>query len=70
MKKFLRPRRGRIIAGVCAGIALYFGMPVILVRFIWFLLLLPGGLPGFIPYIIIWLITPTEEKVKEPISVL
>jgi phage shock protein C len=70
MKKFSRPRRGRIIAGVCAGIAHYFGIPVTFVRFVWFLLLLPGGLPGFVPYIVLWLITPVEEKVKEPIAVL
>ena len=59
-KKLVRPKKGRIIGGVAKGLADYFNVNVLLVRFIWFVLLLPGGLPGVIPYIILWLIIPSE----------
>ena len=51
-----------MIAGVAAGIANYFNLPVLFVRFLWVLLLLPGGLPGLIPYFVLWLLMPSEEK--------
>jgi phage shock protein C len=37
-----------------------FGLPVWLVRLIWLLLLLPGGLPGIVPYVICWILIPQE----------
>jgi len=61
MKKLMRPRDGRWIGGVAAGFANYFGVDVTLVRIIWILLLLPGGLPGFIPYMICWIMIPAEK---------
>ena len=45
-RRLVRPKRGRMIAGVAAGLADYLGLPVALVRLIWLFLLLPGGLPG------------------------
>ena len=56
----VRSRRHRLIAGVAGGMAERFGLPVILVRLIWFLLLLPGGLPGVVPYVICWIVIPSE----------
>jgi len=55
-----RSRRNKVIAGVAAGMAERFGMPVWAARLIWFLLLLPGGLPGIIPYVICWIAIPQE----------
>jgi phage shock protein PspC (stress-responsive transcriptional regulator) len=60
MKKLVRPRQGRMIAGVAQGLANYFNVDVTLVRIVWVLLLLPGGLPGLIPYLICWLMIPQE----------
>lgn len=37
-----------------------FGVPVILMRFVWLLLLLPGGVPGVLPYVICWVLIPSE----------
>ena len=37
-----------------------FGVPVLLVRLIWLVLLLPGGLPGLVPYLICWVLIPSE----------
>jgi phage shock protein C len=55
-----RSRRHRIIAGVAAGMAERFGIPIWVMRLIWLALLLPGGIPGVVPYLIFWLIMPEE----------
>ena len=55
-----RSRRNRMIAGVAAGMAERFGVPVWVMRLIWLLLLVPGGLPGLVPYLICWAVIPTE----------
>jgi len=60
MKKLVRPREGRKIAAVAQGLANYFDVDVTLVRIIWAILLLPGGLPGLVPYVICWIMIPGE----------
>jgi phage shock protein C len=62
MKRIVRPREGRTIGGVAAAFANYLDVDVTLVRIIWVILLLPGGLPGFLPYIICWIMIPAETK--------
>ena len=60
-KKLKRAKKGRVVAGVAQGIANYFDIDVVLVRLVWVLLLLPGGIPGIVPYLVCWLIIPSEE---------
>ena len=60
MKNLVRPRKGRVIAGVCLAVANYFKIDVTLVRVIWALLVIPGGLPGLLPYLLCWIIIPSE----------
>ena len=60
-KRLIRLKKGRMIAGVALAIANYFKIDVTIVRLIWVFLLLPGGLPGIIPYVICWIIIPEEE---------
>lgn len=60
MRQLVRPREGRKIAGVSRGLANHFNVDVSLLRIIWVLLLLPGGLPGLVPYLICWLVIPEE----------
>jgi phage shock protein C len=55
-----RSRKHKVVAGVAAGMAERFRMPIWLVRLIWFLLFLPGGLPGVIPYLVLWIVVPLE----------
>jgi phage shock protein C len=62
MRKMVRPRQGRKIAGVCLAVANYFGIDVTIVRLIWVVALLPGGIPGILPYIICWIVIPSEES--------
>ena len=57
-RKLYRSRRQHWLAGVAGGMAEYTGLPVVFVRLIWFLLLLPGGVPGLLLYLICWLIIP------------
>ena len=60
MKKLRRPRKGKVIAGVALAFANYFDVDIVLVRLVWVILLIPGGLPGFIPYVLCWLVIPEE----------
>lgn len=60
MKKLIRPKKGRKVAGVAMAFANYFDMDVTLIRLIWVFLLIPGGFPGLIPYLICWLVIPEE----------
>ncbi len=57
-----RSRKHRIVAGVAGGLAERFGVPVWLMRLIWLALLLPGGLPGLVPYLVLWVIVPLEPE--------
>jgi len=61
-KRLYRSKRDVKIAGVCAGIAEYFNIDPTIVRVIFVVLLLPGGLPGLIPYLILWLVVPRESS--------
>ena len=61
IKKLVRPVKGRKLAGVCIGIANYFNVDPTVIRIFWIFLLIPGGLPGIIPYILCWIIIPSEE---------
>ncbi|MFU8852233.1 PspC domain-containing protein [Micromonospora sp. SL1-18] len=58
-RKLVRPREGRMLAGVCAGLAQRFGLSVGLVRLLFLLsLLLPGS--QVIIYVILWILMPNE----------
>lgn len=55
-----RPRRGRVIGGVCAGLADRFGLHPNTVRLIFVLsCLLPG--PQVLVYLALWLLMPNGE---------
>jgi phage shock protein PspC (stress-responsive transcriptional regulator) len=58
-KKLVRPKDGAMIAGVCAGVARYFGLDPTLVRVIWVLLVCLAG-TGVLAYLICWLVIPQE----------
>ncbi len=60
MKKLLRSKTDRKVAGVCAGIAEYFDIDPTLVRIIFIILGLPGGAPGILVYLVLWLVVPEK----------
>ena len=51
-------RQRSMIAGVCGGLGEFFGLNPLWFRLAFLLLLLPGGVPGILPYIILWFIMP------------
>jgi phage shock protein C len=55
-----RSRKDRILAGVCGGLGEFFGISSFWFRLGFAILLIPGGLPGLVPYIVMWLIIPSE----------
>jgi len=61
VKKLVRPKEGRIIAGVGRAFADYFNIDITLVRIIWVILFLPGGFPGLLFYIVCWILIPSEK---------
>lgn len=58
-KRLLRIRQGRLVAGVCTGLAAYFGVDVNLVRLAFGVLTVFYGL-GILLYLIAWMILPEE----------
>ncbi len=46
------------IAGVCGGLGAFYGVNPLWFRLLFLILLMPGGLPGFIPYVILWVVIP------------
>jgi phage shock protein PspC (stress-responsive transcriptional regulator) len=60
-KRLLRLREGRMLAGVCAGLAGYYGWDVNLVRLAFGVFLVFYGL-GFLIYMLAWLVLPEEGE--------
>ncbi|WP_158755274.1 PspC domain-containing protein [Dyella sp. S184] len=56
-KRLYRSRNDRKLAGVCGGIAEYYGWDPTLVRVAWIVLTLLGG-SGILIYLIMWLVMP------------
>ncbi len=45
------------LAGVCAGVANFFGLDVTIVRLVWVLAVLFAGV-GLLAYLILWIVVP------------
>jgi phage shock protein PspC (stress-responsive transcriptional regulator) len=59
MASLSRPRHGRMIGGVCAGLGRRFGLSATTVRVLFLLsCLLPG--PQFVIYLVLWVMLPSE----------
>ncbi|QQS38447.1 PspC domain-containing protein [Candidatus Woesebacteria bacterium] len=59
-KRLVRPLKGRMVAGVCLALSDYFNVDPTIVRIFWAFLLIPGGFPGLISYVICWILIPSE----------
>jgi len=60
-KSLVRVRQGRIVAGVCTGLAGYFRIDVNLVRLAFGVLTIFYGL-GILSYLIAWAVLPEEGE--------
>jgi phage shock protein C len=61
-RRLVRPRAGRGIGGVCAGLADFFDLDVALMRIVWVLMAIFTGV-GFLAYLIAWIVIPGEPEV-------
>jgi phage shock protein C len=61
-KILVRSRQGRMVAGICAGIAEYFGVDVTLVRVIVAAIAVITGGAGVLAYLVAWAIIPDEGE--------
>lgn len=59
-KKLMRSSN-RMIAGVCAGIAEYFGWDVTLLRIVYVLASIFTAFAGVIIYVILWIVMPQKK---------
>lgn len=55
-----RSRRNRIVAGVCGGLAEFFGISAFWFRLAVLIAMIPGGVPGLLIYLLFWIIMPSE----------
>jgi len=61
-KVLVRSRKGRMVAGVCAGAAEYFGTDVTLVRVIVAVISIMTAGAGILAYLAAWVIIPEEGE--------
>jgi phage shock protein C len=66
-KVLVRKRDGRMVAGVCAGLADYFGTDVTLLRVIVAAVAVITGGAGLLAYLVAWAIIPEEDQ-KSPVA--
>ena len=64
-RTWYRSRRGKMIAGVCAGLARQFGVSVTALRLAVVLLTLLGAGWGVIVYVVLWVIMPYRDDGSE-----
>jgi phage shock protein C len=56
-----RSRRNRVLAGVCGGLSEFFGISAFWFRLGFFIAFIPGGVPGILLYILMWIIIPPQS---------
>lgn len=66
MKELFRPRQGRILGGVCAGLGIHLDTDPTVIRLIWAVLSLLSLGTGVVVYIIAWILIPEEPGEKTP----
>ena len=64
IKKFYRDPDRKVVGGVAAGVASYFGVDIGVVRFVWVLSVFLFG-TGFLIYIVLWIISPSANTLTE-----
>lgn len=60
-KKLRRSRTNKQLAGVCGGLAGYFGISAKRLRVMFFIVILFSGFTGFWIYLFLWMVIPLEE---------
>ena len=60
-KKLYRSCSSRVVAGICGGLGQYFDVDPVLIRLLFVISIIAGGL-GVIVYFISWLVIPNDPK--------
>lgn len=60
-KKLTRSRSDRMIAGVCGGLAEYFGWDTTLLRIVYIVATIFTAFAGIIIYVILWIVMPERR---------
>ncbi|MDX9757732.1 MAG: PspC domain-containing protein [Bacteroidota bacterium] len=60
-KRLYRTVTGKMIGGVCSGLAEYFSIDPVLVRLVFIILVLHNGV-GILAYIILWIVVPQRVE--------
>ncbi|MBK8051580.1 MAG: PspC domain-containing protein [Anaerolineales bacterium] len=60
VKSQLRRQDG-VVAGVCGGLGEFTGIDAMWFRLLFLFMMLPGGLPGILIYLILWLVIPRKQ---------
>jgi len=66
--RLIRPRAGRMVAGVCQGLANSYHWDVVWVRVITVLATVFSSGAGLIAYIVFWLVMPEEPLALPPVA--
>lgn len=61
-KRLMRSMSDRWLAGVCSGIANYFGWDVAILRLVYLVLTLCTAFSGIVIYIILWICMPEDNN--------
>lgn len=61
-KVLVRSRKGRMVAGICAGVADYFGWDVTVVRVTVAVVCVITGGAGVLAYLMAWALIPAEGE--------
>jgi phage shock protein PspC (stress-responsive transcriptional regulator) len=61
-RTWYRRRHGKMLAGVCAGLADQFGISVTIIRLAFLLSALLGGGVGIIIYLALWVVMPYRDR--------
>ena len=61
-KRLMRPKDGRMVAGVCAGLGQFFGIDANIVRIALALLTVFSGGAAALVYLVAWVIVPEEGE--------
>jgi phage shock protein C len=67
-RSWYRAREGKMLAGVCAGLAEQFGISVTIVRLAFLLGTLVGGGMGIVVYLVLWVAMPYRSTESRPAS--
>jgi phage shock protein PspC (stress-responsive transcriptional regulator) len=63
-KKLFRDNERKVLGGVCGGLAAYFDIDVVIIRLIFIITAIFGGL-GLVAYIVMWIVLPAAVSITD-----